>query len=194
MASRYQRVQLPALSPATSKTARRCGSKMNRIRISVFPADPGRSSLRLRSLEPVIRFHRGAAERGAAPGGLDRVPYQAGADVGQRHEPVVDIGDQDDLPAHPTIITCGLSPVGTYPFVSISSPPPPRWATPRPTASPGRGLPAPQKPHAPPPTRRRGLRRVHHVAPGRGRHSPAGKPRRRGRAASEPVLSGYGTT
>ena len=26
--------------------------------------------------------------------------------------PVVDLGDQDDLPAHPTIITCGLSPVG----------------------------------------------------------------------------------
>src|ERR1039457_7009984 len=107
MASWYQRVQFPALSPATSKMAWRCGSKMNRIRISVFPADPGRSSLRLCKLEPVIR---GSAERGTALGEqLDRVPYQAGANVIQCHEPVVDFGDQDDLPAHSMIITCRLT-------------------------------------------------------------------------------------
>ena len=40
----YQRVQFPALSPASRRIACRSGSNANRIRSSVRPAEPGRSS------------------------------------------------------------------------------------------------------------------------------------------------------
>lgn len=42
----YQLCQFPALSPATSSTARRTGSKAKRMRISLLPDDPGLSSFR----------------------------------------------------------------------------------------------------------------------------------------------------
>jgi hypothetical protein len=98
------------LSPATSKTARRCGSKMNRILISVFPADPGRSSFRLCKPEPVIRSTAGrpsAGPRSASNSTESRT--RLALMLSKSHEPLVDLGHQDNLPAHTVIITCGLS-------------------------------------------------------------------------------------
>src|ERR1039458_9546963 len=113
MASRYQRVQLPALPPATSRTARRCGSKMNRIRISVRPAEPGRSFFEVVQAGPRDPVRRRAAKCRAALGKqLDRVPDEAGAEVVEGQIPVVDLGDQDDLPVQSPIITWGLSQGG----------------------------------------------------------------------------------
>src|SRR5215475_7674106 len=43
----YHRRHWPDLSPATRSTACRCGSNTNKIRTSVRPADPGRSSFML---------------------------------------------------------------------------------------------------------------------------------------------------
>ena len=54
MFSRYHPVQAPALSPATRSTACRAGSNTNRIRISLRPVDPGRSSFTFRTDEPVM--------------------------------------------------------------------------------------------------------------------------------------------
>jgi hypothetical protein len=45
-ASRCHSYHRPGLSPATNSTALRAGSKMNKIRTSACPLDPGRSSLR----------------------------------------------------------------------------------------------------------------------------------------------------
>src|SRR3954451_13098942 len=47
MLVRYQSFQRPDLSPATSRTAFRSGSKTNKILTSVRPVDPGRSSFML---------------------------------------------------------------------------------------------------------------------------------------------------
>jgi hypothetical protein len=54
IAVRYHLSHCPDLSPATSKTADRHGSKTSRIRISLFPADGGRSSFMLAIRELVI--------------------------------------------------------------------------------------------------------------------------------------------
>src|SRR5215469_15212057 len=54
IALRYQPRQSPALSPATSKTICCQGSKTNRIRASVRPADPGRNSFIFLIWEVVI--------------------------------------------------------------------------------------------------------------------------------------------
>src|SRR5712691_6948235 len=64
IASRYHWSHRPDLSPATSSTALRAGSKMNKIRTSVVPLEPGRSSLRLCSRDPDPRI----AARAASPG------------------------------------------------------------------------------------------------------------------------------
>src|SRR5260221_1288189 len=54
IALRYQPRQSPALSPATSKTICCQGSKPNRIRISLRPDDPGRSSFKFLILDVAI--------------------------------------------------------------------------------------------------------------------------------------------
>src|SRR3954468_1757723 len=59
MASRYHDFQLPALSPATSRMALRHGSKTNRTRSSLVAVDPGRSSFRLCSDDPLMRSTSG---------------------------------------------------------------------------------------------------------------------------------------
>src|SRR5260370_28317360 len=53
-ASRYQSCQRPDLSPAISSTSLRAGSKMNKIRTSLAPLEPGRSSFRLCSRDPAL--------------------------------------------------------------------------------------------------------------------------------------------
>jgi hypothetical protein len=50
----YHLFQLPALSPATSRIAERHGSKTNRMRTSLRPRDPGRSSFRFAIFELVM--------------------------------------------------------------------------------------------------------------------------------------------
>jgi hypothetical protein len=83
--------------------------------------------------------------RAAAADGVGRERRRENRDVGapvyrRSSQGQADGWVQDDLPAHPTTVICGLRPAGVYPFVSISSPPPPRLATPQPTASPGCGV------------------------------------------------------
>jgi hypothetical protein len=50
----YHLLQLAALSPATSRIAERHGSKTNRMRTSLRPREPGRSSFRLAIFELVM--------------------------------------------------------------------------------------------------------------------------------------------
>src|SRR6266566_4516263 len=64
IASRYHWSHRPDLSPATSSTALRAGSKMNKIRTSAVPLEPGRSSLRLCSRDPAIRSASGRPSAG----------------------------------------------------------------------------------------------------------------------------------
>src|SRR5258707_15470400 len=54
LAWRSQPRQSPALSPATSKTSCGQGSKANRIRISLRPDEPGRSSFKFLILDVAI--------------------------------------------------------------------------------------------------------------------------------------------
>src|SRR5215218_2730338 len=54
MLRRHHRDHWPRLSPATSKIARRSGSKMKRMRSSVAPTDPGRSSFKFLWRDPFI--------------------------------------------------------------------------------------------------------------------------------------------
>lgn len=68
----------PALSPATRRTALRCGAKTNRIRTSLAPAEPGRNSLRFCSLAPLIRSTKGRPRSG---------PSLCGANPGLPHVP-----------------------------------------------------------------------------------------------------------
>jgi len=56
--------QRPDLPPATSSTALRTGSKMNKILTSLAPLDPGRSSFRLCSRDPAIRSASGLPRDG----------------------------------------------------------------------------------------------------------------------------------
>jgi hypothetical protein len=60
----YQAVHCPVLSPATNRTALRAGSKINKILISVLPADPGRNSFKLCRAEPLIRSTSGRPRLG----------------------------------------------------------------------------------------------------------------------------------
>jgi hypothetical protein len=63
MLSRYQRAQLPALSPPRSSSADLAGSKAKMILISGRPFDPGRSSLRWWIFAALSRSTSGPAQR-----------------------------------------------------------------------------------------------------------------------------------
>lgn len=60
----YHRCQFPALSPATRMIALRAESKANRIRSSLRPADPGRSSFIFLCREPTTVSTRGLPKFG----------------------------------------------------------------------------------------------------------------------------------
>src|SRR5207247_5622295 len=61
----------PDLSPATRRIAERHGSKTSRMRTSLVPLEPGRSSFKFLIFEPVIVSTSGRPERG--PGAAERV-------------------------------------------------------------------------------------------------------------------------
>jgi hypothetical protein len=104
MAWQYQPDQLLALSPATRRIALRHGSKTNKIRTSVEPADPGESSLRLWMAEPLIRSTNGWPRFGPTSASA-LIAYDlsvaAVVDRCQVVEPSVDLVSEEDLPRHP---------------------------------------------------------------------------------------------
>src|SRR5262249_39118986 len=103
LSSRYQRFHWPALSPATRITASRSTSKTNSRRISDRPAEPGRSSFRLCSRLPWIRP---AEARAGFCQVVDRFHDPVGGGrilLTQVQEPLLDRGEQHDVPHTSTI-------------------------------------------------------------------------------------------
>lgn len=111
----YQPRQLPDLSPATNNTARRIGSNAKRMRTSLDPAEPGRSSFMFWCIEDLIRSTKGLPKAGTIHSQLvDRVLYQVRSIrvvLGEVVEPVGDLLHEQDLPSrlgYPTSLTCAL--------------------------------------------------------------------------------------
>lgn len=97
----YQPRQSPDLSPPTRRTARRCGSNRNRIRISLEPEDPGLSSFMWWWRDAFTRSTSGRPGAGPSSASFSTVAAtRVIAAIVEVQQPRLDFAEQPDVPAH----------------------------------------------------------------------------------------------